>query len=107
MDYLLAENLTRVMLNAVDFNGAAPHGPGGFHAAAEIHAGLTRPGSARELDLDTQHALFKHALAELAKLTDLVNQALEVREDADGEISIILYEIPPSIAEAADTHAQA
>jgi hypothetical protein len=96
MEYLMEEDMTLVTLNAVDFRGAGPENPGGLHAAADIHAGLVCLGSARDLDLDVQHELFKHALAELSELPDLVNQALEVWENEDGTTSVTLYEIPPS-----------
>lgn len=95
MEYVLREDMTLVTLNAIDFRGNAPENPSGLHAAAEIHPGLVCLGSARTLDLDAQQALFKHALAELVALPDLVNQALEVWENEDGSISITLYGIPP------------
>lgn len=96
MEYVLQEDMTLVTLNAIDFRGAGREEPGGFHAAAEVHAGLVCLGSARELDLDAQQELFKEALAELATLPDLVNRALEVWENEDGSISVTVYEIPPN-----------
>ena len=102
MEYVLEGDMTLVTLNAIDFRGLGRADPGGFHAAVEIHAGLICLGSAQDLDLDAQHELFKHALAELATLPDLVNQALEVWENEDGTISVTVYEIPPNAPAAAE-----
>jgi len=38
--------------------------------------------------------LFRVALDELARLNDLVNQALEVFELSDGSIELEIYDIP-------------
>jgi hypothetical protein len=46
------------------------------------------------MDLERQRDLFALALAELAQLGDLVNQALEVFELEDGSVEIVLYDIP-------------
>jgi hypothetical protein len=41
-----------------------------------------------------QQYLFRLALEALEQMPDLVNQALEVHEKADGEVSIQIYQIP-------------
>jgi hypothetical protein len=45
------------------------------------------------MDLDRQRDLFRVALDELARLDDLVNQALEVFELSDGSIELEIYDI--------------
>ena len=45
-------------------------------------------------DLNAQRALFEEALEALVELPDLINQMLEVTEDENGEVSIILYDLP-------------
>ena len=66
MAYVIEEDFILVTRNAQDFRGAGQAGPGGLHAAVEVHAGLVCLDSALELDLDVQQELFQHALATLA-----------------------------------------
>jgi hypothetical protein len=46
------------------------------------------------MDLNAQRALFEEALEALVELPDLINQVLEVAEDENGEVSIIMYDLP-------------
>lgn len=94
MAYVVEHDFTFVTRNARDFRGRGEADPGGLHAAAELHAGLICLDSAAELDIDTQHELFRHALNLLGELPDLINQALEIYQDEDGTISATVYEIP-------------
>ena len=55
--------------------------------------------SARSMDLKAQQDLFEIALKELSELPDLINQVLEVTEQASGEVIATLYELPLSVDE--------
>jgi len=94
IEHVVAGDFTLVTHNAVDFRGGGPGQLGGQHAKQDIHAGLVCLGSVKVLDLQRQRKLFRAALDELAVLQDLVNQALEVFECADGSLEIVIYEIP-------------
>ena len=94
MRHVLAEDFTLVTVNAQDFRGSGQDAPGGFYATTDLHAGLICLNSVRRMDLDAQKELFNIALKELAELPDLINQVLEVTEEAPGEIIVSLYELP-------------
>lgn len=66
----------------------------GLHAHESLHAGLVCLNAFEPMDLDRQVRLWRIALEELSSLPDLVNQALEITENADGSIDIDLYSIP-------------
>jgi hypothetical protein len=91
-DYMFEHDLILVTGNVVDFRGAGADTPGDLHAGAEVHAGLICLTAVPELDIDRQRELFTHALTDLATLLDLVNQALEVHEDQNANVSV--YDIP-------------
>jgi hypothetical protein len=95
MKHVLAEDFTLVTVNAQDFRGSGQDTPGGFYATTELHAGLICLNSAHRMDLNAQRELFEIALKELSKLPDLINQVLEVTEEASGEVVVTLYELPP------------
>lgn len=44
--------------------------------------------------------IVQYALDELANLGDLVNQALEVTESEDGQVTVDIYDIPDGVASA-------
>jgi hypothetical protein len=46
------------------------------------------------MDLERQRTLFGDALAKLAQMDDLINKALEVFEDENGEVTVTIYKIP-------------
>jgi predicted nuclease of predicted toxin-antitoxin system len=94
MKYVLAEDFTLVTVNAQDFRGGGHDTPGGLYSAVELHAGLVCLNSVRHMDLNTQRELFEIALEELAALPDLINQVLEVTEEASGEVAVTVYELP-------------
>jgi hypothetical protein len=94
--HVLAEDFTLVTVNAQDFRGSGEDAPGGLYATTEMHAGLICLTSARRMDLNAQRELFEIALKELAELPNLINQVLEVTEEASGEVVITIYELPPS-----------
>ena len=94
MVYVVNGDFTLVTHNARDFRGEGLESPGGLHAQVDIHAGLVCLTSALPMNLDRQRDLFQLALQELAGMPDLINQALEVFEDATGEVSLTLYDIP-------------
>jgi hypothetical protein len=60
----------------------------------EIHSGLVCIGSASPMDIERQRYLFGIVLEELERTSDLVNQAMEVFEAADGSVFATVYEIP-------------
>lgn len=80
--------------NAVDFRGGGPGQLGGQHARQPIHAGLICLSSVFPMDLYRQRDLFQVVLDEISSLEDLVNQALEVFELADGSVELDIYDIP-------------
>lgn len=94
MGYVVSGDFTLVTHNARDFRGAGAEKPGGLHANEPIHAGLVCLSSAFAMDLDRQHDLFRIALEQLADISDLVNQALEVFEADDGSVEVVIYEMP-------------
>jgi len=94
MKHVLAADFTLVTVNAQDFRGGGQDAPGGLYAATELHAGLICLSSARSMDLHAQRDLFEVALEALATLADLVNQVLEVTEEASGEVFVTVYELP-------------
>jgi hypothetical protein len=94
MTYVVMGDLTLVTHNARDFRGLGADRPGGLHAKEVIHAGLICLNSEIGMDFERQITLFRYALTALAGLPDLVNQALEVSEDTDGQVCIIHYDIP-------------
>lgn len=98
MVYVIDGDFTLVTHNARDFRGEGADNPGGLHAKADIHAGLVCLSSARSMDLERQRDLFQIALQELAGMADLINQALEVYEDENGEVSVAFYDIPGPVA---------
>ena len=99
MKHTLAEDFTLVTVNAQDFRGSGEDAPGGLYATTELHAGLVCLNSVRRMDLSAQRELFEIALKELAELPDLINQVLEVTEDASGEVVVTIYEIPSTTNE--------
>jgi hypothetical protein len=100
MNHMISGDYTLVTQNARDFRGTGATKPGGLHATATIHAGLVCLNSVFPIDIDRQRDLFGIALQQLAELTDLVNQALEVFEAADGSVSVTVYEIPATAQRA-------
>ena len=92
---LVADDLTLVTRNAIDFRGRADApGEKGLYKDIELHAGLICL-TAPVMDLDTQIELFGVALDELDLLGhDLVNTCLEVMLDVEGRIVITRYELP-------------
>ena len=81
-------------MNAQDFRGSGEDAPGGLYATIEMHAGLICLSSVRRMDLNAQRELFEIALKELAELPNLINQVLEVTEEASGEVVVTVYELP-------------
>lgn len=65
-----------------------------LHAGEEIHPGLICLNSYFSMELERQRRLFGYVLSELTERNDLINQALEIFEDENGEVSIETYEIP-------------
>lgn len=97
MTVVVTQDFTLVTHNAKDFRGEGEDAPGGLHAKQEIHAGLVCLNSEMQegMDLDLQRVLFDVALEELAVRADLINQALEVTMEADGDtVRIKFYDIP-------------
>jgi hypothetical protein len=96
MKRILAEDCTLVTTNAQDFRGGGERQPGGYYASTELHAGLVRLNPVPDSARDWQRELFAVALEELAQLPDLVNQVLEVTEQAGGDVVVDIYELPAS-----------
>lgn len=94
MVYVVDGDFTLVTQNSVDFRGTGLGKPGGLYADETLHAGLICLGAAENLDIERQRDLFAIALEQLAGLPDLINQALEIYEDANGEVTSTIYEIP-------------
>jgi predicted nuclease of predicted toxin-antitoxin system len=94
IEFAVANDFTLVTHNSVDFRGNGPGNLGGEHAKQSIHAGLICLNSVHTMDLDRQCDLFKVALQELATMSDLVNQALDLFELEDGSIELAIYDIP-------------
>lgn len=93
IELVVAGDFTLVTNNSEDFRGGGQGDLGGEHAKQELHAGLICLNSPR-MTLAKQRELFEYALTELAGLPDLVNQALEVFEDDDGQMTVETYVIP-------------
>jgi predicted nuclease of predicted toxin-antitoxin system len=90
---VIAGDFTLVTNNAEDFRGGGKDKLGGEHARQEIHAGLVCLQSPR-MSPRKQRELFQFALDALAGVPELVNQALEVFEDDDGQVTVEIYDIP-------------
>jgi len=105
VEHAIAGDYTLVTHNAVDFRGSGPGDLGGHHGRQQIHAGLVCLNSHFPMDLERQRDLFQVALDELSQLDDLVNQALEVFELANGSIELEIYEIPAADATTGSTGA--
>lgn len=94
---VVEDDYTFVTHNARDFRGDGKANPGGLYAQQAIHAGLVCLKSHFAMDILRQRRLFAYALAELAQRDDLINQALEIFEEENGEVRISIYEIPPQL----------
>ncbi|WP_457328580.1 DUF5615 family PIN-like protein [Rhizobacter sp. P5_C2] len=94
IEFVVANDYTLVTHNSVDFRGNGPGQLGGEHAKQPIHSGLICLNSVHVMHLDRQRDLFGAVLQELAGIPDLVNQALEVSELADGSMELEIYDIP-------------
>jgi hypothetical protein len=82
-----------VTRNSVDFRGQrnAP-GSRGQYADVEIHAGLVCLNGSPSMDRDRQLELFRKALDELERDSDLINQVLEITQpDSSNEFDVRLY----------------
>lgn len=91
---VVAEDLTLVTCNSVDFRGKGPGQLGGEHAHQDIHAGLVCLNSEGPLDLDLQRELFQVALDVLNGEEDLVNKALDIFHQENGHVEYDIYDIP-------------
>jgi hypothetical protein len=100
-----AEDFTLVTCNSVDFRGKGPGELGGEHANLDIHAGLVCVNSELPLDLDLQLELFQAVLEVLESEEDLVNKALDLFHQENGQVDYDIYEIPAA-HKAADAQAQ-
>lgn len=89
--FIIAGDWTFVTCNARDFSGDR-----GLHGKHAVHAGLVCINAFDGMDLALQSELFELALAELAGVADLVNQALEIGLMEDGGIEIARYDLPAS-----------
>jgi hypothetical protein len=94
IQFVVAGDHTFVTNNACDFRGDGASDPSGLHAQQSIHAGLICLISNFPMDLERQRTLFGDALAKLAQMDDLINKALEVFEDENGEVTVTIYKIP-------------
>ncbi|WP_342152619.1 DUF5615 family PIN-like protein [Methylorubrum sp. SB2] len=94
---LLAEDLTLVTKNSIDFRGpAGAPGSKGLYADLDLHAGLICLNGPVGMDLDLQKELFAVALDRLDALGgDLTNRVLEVSLEDDA-IRLRLYDLPPT-----------
>ena len=97
MDFIISEDFTLVTHNSEDFRGEGASAPGGLYAEQLIHAGLICLNSPHSMDIPRQQRLLEVALRELEEELDLVNQALDVFESEDGEVSVFIYNIPASL----------
>jgi hypothetical protein len=92
--FIVDGDWTFVTRNAVDFRGPADRpGSKGQYAEVVLHAGLICLNGPPGMDLDMQIELFREALAELARNSDLVNQILEITLEDDA-IHVQRYELP-------------
>ena len=94
MRVVVDEDYTLVTHNAQDFRGEGKDNPGGHFAARDIHAGLVCLNSELTMTPARQQSLFAVALQHLEEIDDLINQALEVFEDANGIVTVDVYDIP-------------
>jgi hypothetical protein len=94
VQHVVAEDFTLVTHNARDFRGPVNAARTGLHARQAIHAGLVCLNSVFPMGIDRQRVLFDIALAELALVGDLINQALEVFEMESGAVEVVVYSIP-------------
>lgn len=93
---ILDGDWTFVSRNAIDFRGAAAHpGTRGQYADVTIHAGLVCLNGPEGMDLDLQLDLFDEVLHDLDHDRDLVNQVLEVSIEAEEQIALLRYFLPP------------
>ncbi|MGE4242456.1 DUF5615 family PIN-like protein [Ramlibacter sp.] len=92
--HVVAEDLTLVTCNSIDFRGQGPGKLAGEHARLDVHAGLVCLNSESGLDLDLQIELFGIALDILDVEPDLINRALDLFHREDGQIDFDLYDIP-------------
>ena len=92
MTIVVTGDFTLVTNNSYDFRGGGQADLGGEHARQAIHAGLICLNAPR-MSLAKQRELFAIALDELSDMQDLVNQALEVFENEDGEVTVAIYDI--------------
>ena len=94
---LVAEDLTLVTKNSIDFRGPA-EAPGskGLYTTLDLHAGLICLNGPTGMDLDMQTALFAIVLDKLEALDDdLTNRVLDVTlETKDGDVILRLYDLP-------------
>lgn len=94
IEFIVANDYTLATHNSVDFRGSGLGQLGGEHAKQAIHCGLVCLNSVHAMDLERQRDLFLLALQQLSGMGDLVNQALEVFELADGSVEMDIYDIP-------------
>ena len=101
--YIVAHDYVLVTHNSKDFRGRTA-GSGGTpgHLTKDMHPGLVclnRIDRSADMTPALQEALFKEALHEIAKkrITDLMNQVLEIDFDGDrGTVTVNIYEAPIS-----------
>jgi predicted nuclease of predicted toxin-antitoxin system len=83
LEFLLEEDFTLVTTNVADFLA--------LFGAEKLHAGLVCLSfSTHHSNLEAQREFFQIALEALGE--DLVNQVLEVAEDAVGHVTVSMYE---------------
>ena len=75
VNYLFEHDFILVTLNAQDFRGTGIADPGGPYSKTDLHPGLICLNSELVLDADRQQELFRHALAELGEMTDLIKSS--------------------------------
>lgn len=92
--YAVEHGYTLVTHNAADFRGPLGRPPGGLCAQESLHAGLVCLNALQPMTPTRQRRLFAAALDLAESLPDLVNQALEVFEDENGEVTSSRYDIP-------------
>jgi hypothetical protein len=100
MPFIVDEDWTFVTKNSIDFGGPQDNAEAsGHYANAEVHAGLICLNGPEGMDLDLQLELFEHALEELARDGDLVNQRLEITATGEGEVEVLRYILTPASEE--------
>lgn len=87
--FIVGGDWTFVTCNARDFRGKR-----GLHGKQAVHAGLVCLNAVDGLDMGLQAELFELALADIADLPDLINQALEITLLESGSIEIVRYALP-------------